>query len=140
MIVIKFEPEHLKFLDLQEKQSAFKELIVIPEYGIGLKESGTAWSLFEENSMTCIMCGGIMDAGYGRGIMWALLSKHANRHMIRCTKETLKRIKGFNRLEFTATFDDARRWAEILGFFCETPDGMKKYFNEETHYLYSRIL
>ena len=138
MIVIDFEPEHFKFLELQEKQEIFNELIKSPEYGLGLKAAGKAWSMFDE-SLNCIACGGIIDAGFGRGIVWALLSKYAKLNLVRCTREAIKRLNGFDRLELTASFEESRRWAEILGFTCETPEGMKSYAGNETHYLYSRV-
>lgn len=139
MIVIPFEPVHLELIDLQEKQIIFDEVIKDKNYAIGLKEMGRAWSLIDEDSLNCIMCGGIIDAGAGRGIVWSLLSKHARHNMLKCTRETLKRLNGFKRLELTVSFPEAARWAEMMGFTCETPNGMKNYINDETHYLYSRI-
>jgi hypothetical protein len=138
MIVIPFEPEHLNFLELQERQKIFNEVIKNPQYGIDLKNTGVAWSMFEESTLCCIGSAGIINAGFGRGIAWALMSKDAKNHMVRITREVKKRLIGFDRIEITTGFDEARRWAEILGFKCETPEGMKNYMGNETHYLYSR--
>lgn len=139
MILVPFEVEHFKFLELQEKQRVFEKLIVKPEYGIGLKTGGDAWSLIEETTLCCIGCAGILNAGFGRGIAWALLGKDAKHHMFRITKEVRKRLTGFTRVEITVNFEEGHKWAEMLGFKCETPGGMKNYMEDETHYLYSRV-
>jgi hypothetical protein len=137
MIIVPFEPEHFNLLELQDKQGVFKDLITQYDYGVGLKSGGVAWSMIEESTLCCIGCAGIIDAGFGRGIAWALLSKDAKKHMFRITKEVKKRLVGFKRIEITVNFDEAHRWAEMLGFKCEA--AMKSYCNGETHYLYSRV-
>ena len=138
MIVIPFEPEHFNFLELQPNQGYFEELIKNKDYGMGLKISGLAWTMFEETTLHNIGSAGIIDAGFGRGIAWALLSKYAKGYMVRITREVRKKLTGFDRIEVTVNSEEERRWAEMLGFGYEA--AMLKYANGGTHYLYSRVV
>lgn len=143
MVIVDFHEMHLDYLDLQEKQKFFSALIQDKLYGVDLKEMGQVWSLIDENNLKCIGCGGIINVGFGRGIAWSLLSKDSAKYMTRITKAVILQLNNvdYNRIEITAEdgFEEAHRWAKMLGFKLETPDGMENYCNGKKHYLYARV-
>lgn len=143
MIVTEFEFEHFGIITLQDNQKAlFSHLIKDREYSIGLKNNGPAYSMINEDTLTNIASAGVIDASHGRGIAWALLSQDAGKHMVRLTREIKKFLDNcaFSRIETTVQGDfvEGHRWAQMLGFKNETPDGMKNYCDGNTHYLYAR--
>lgn len=75
---------------------------------------------------------------------WALLSKASGPHMTELTRK----IKSFldqeptERIEILvqSDFKLGHKWARLLGFKCETPEGMKKHgVNGADEYLYARV-
>lgn len=140
MIVVPFEEWHFTVLDLQEKQSDSFALINTEGYAKELITHGFAWTVIHDNE--AIACYGLVDAGGGRCIIWAFLSKEAKKYMLRITRYVLLGLnrEGYARYEahIKGTFPEARRWVEIMGFKCETPNGMANYANNETYYLYAR--
>ena len=89
-------------------------------------------------------CCGIAEIWTHRAMGWALLSGDCGRHMLEITRlvrEALD-LHPANRIE-TAVFTDfpaGRRWAELLGFACETPEPMRHYdARGRSAWLYARV-
>ncbi len=142
MIIIPFEPEHLKTLTLQKAQEASEELMRTAGYGEALKATGPAWSLFDEENLTCVLAGGMADVGAGRAVVWMLVSPTAGKNLGRVMKFARRTLEGsgFRRVEavVAGSFKEGHRLAKLMGFNCETPDGMKQYYADGgTAYLYS---
>ena len=78
------------------------------------------------------------------GMVWTLLSQGSERHLFSITKaikEWLDRQK-IPRLETTVRHDfkAGHKWAKMLGFINETPEGMERYGTDgKTYDLYARV-
>jgi hypothetical protein len=92
----------------------------------------------------CIGCCGIAEVWSHRAMAWALLSEECSKHMLEITRHVRYALDlhPCRRIE-TAVFSDfqaGRRWAELLGFECETPEPMRHFDgNGRSAYLYARI-
>lgn len=143
MIVVPFRAEHLEGMRVQKAQERIVPMINDWKYRRELQSAGVAWSLINEDSLEVIACAGVIDCGFGRGQAWSILSNEANKYLITITKEILKKMDSlsFKRLEITVAdgFSQGHRWAKILGFKCDTPNGMECYVDGIKDYLYSRI-
>lgn len=144
MIIIPFEPEHLKTLKLQEAQKDSEKFIHEGDYGATLKGAGPAWSVFDEESVTCLMSGGFCDVGFGRAVVWLLVSEAAGKHFTRVLRFARRMMQdaGFRRIEAVVdgNFEQGHRLAKMMGFICETPDGMKQYYADgRSAHLYSWV-
>lgn len=139
MIIVPFEKWHLGILELQVAQ---QNAPLEEGHGDMLEKAGNAWSMIDESGI-CIISAGIIDMGFSRGQGWALVSKQAAPHLARITKEIRKRIDtfNFNRIEIVVNrdFKEGHRWAKMLGFKCETPEGMEEFMPNINCYLYRRI-
>jgi hypothetical protein len=90
-----------------------------------------------------LLIGGLVPLWEGRAMLWSYVSKEAGAHFLLLTKgvrrfidaSTYKRIEMYVDMEFT----QGHRWAKVLGFTNETPDGMKAFFpNGHDAALYAR--
>lgn len=121
MIVAPFEPWHLSRLEVQPAQR--EEAQIQGDF------HGSAWSILVGESVIC--SAGLMELWPGRAYAWALLSVHAGPHMLGLTRigrsimdaSPYRRIEMYVESEFTA----GHRFARLLGFVCETPEGMRGY-------------
>ena len=106
----------------------------------------TGWSKTLIIDDEIIAVGGVVVFWPGVGEAWLQLTKHAEKHkiaLVRCVRLIMAlafKELNLHRMEATATFDEARKFNESMGFKCETPDGMRKYTqNGKTAYLYSIV-
>lgn len=129
-----------KDLDYARENALYDNVKEYPQFEI------TGWSktLMIDNEIIAV--GGVVVFWPGVGEAWLQLTKHAENHkiaLVRCVRIMMalafKELK-LHRMESTATFDEARKLNEYLGFKCETPEGMEKYTqNGKTAYLYSIV-
>lgn len=142
MIVTAFRPEHLKALQLQPSQAAFSLEIVKPGYAEMLQEGGPAFTAKDGDNV--IACAGVAEVWTGRAMAWALISEQAGRHFLgihRAVDGFLKQAQ-YRRIEATVDdgFDQAHRWMRMLGFQCETPDGMPGFLPDGGRsFLYAKV-
>ncbi|MDP9066611.1 MAG: hypothetical protein M3O06_12200 [Pseudomonadota bacterium] len=136
MTVVPFQPFHLEILRAQGIQAA--QVSHVPAtYAKFQRPPGPALTVFHGEQV--ILCGGIVTVGSGMGILWAVLSKNAGRHMVwlhRATQRFLQ-LQELRRIEATveAGFAAGCRWIELLGFKFE--GDMPGYGdNGETHLRY----
>jgi hypothetical protein len=141
MRIVKFKSEHLDNFRYQEAQEylAVTWNDVVRNY---IEQQTNAWSVIVNDIV--IFCGGFLNMGYGRALVWSLVSRQATKYMYFITKNTLSKFNqsGFRRLEMVVddNFAAGHRWAVMLGFTLETPNGMPYYFLDKTSFLYGRIL
>jgi hypothetical protein len=93
---------------------------------------------------TVLALAGVAHMWAGRGGAWTLLSQDAGRRMIALTRGVQRYLDGleYRRLEMyvDAQFAAGRRWAEMLGFVNETPEGMPGFLpNGNTAFMYGRV-
>lgn len=142
MILVPMVTAHLDDISLQPGQDEMAEYMDTPGYAEMLVNIGETYTLIDEGIVKGI--GGVIDQGDGRGLAWALISsKLSGFDLVSATrivkrelnKCTLRRVEAVIKCDFPP----ARRWAEMLGFVCETPQGMVNWFkNGKKAYLYAR--
>jgi hypothetical protein len=140
MDVRKFHVEHLQRMRLQPAQQHLAPRLndETLEFLAGLE----AYTVMVEDEP--IACAGLMEIWPGRAMAWSYLSATAGAHMLGVTRavRAFLDLKAPRRTELyvDAGFEAGRRWAELLGFRCETPEPMA-YFEADgrAQYLYSRI-
>jgi hypothetical protein len=139
MIVVPFIPAHLigfECIDEQkDTQSFFNK-----EYGDYLC-MGYAYSFLHDGAV--IAMAGLLDQGGNRFIAWALMSQKTNKFMPIITRLIKGFLNKFNdkRIETIVLKDFVKghRWATMLGFSNETPNGMANYYLDKNYCLYSRV-
>lgn len=136
-----FKPEHLDRLRLQPAQAYFSREFSQPGYA-SLLGRGPAFTALDGD--TVLGCGGAAELWPGRACVWSLLSDSAGPHM----RAIHRAVSGFidqlpyRRIEalVDAGFEPGHRWVKLLGFACETPDGMQSFTPDGRHvFLYARV-
>lgn len=128
MDIVPFKVEHLQAIKLQAAQSDAITGLGDAE-SIYLECSEFAFSALEGDRV--IACAGIIKLWEGRGHAWALLSGDIGNRFVaihRAVKRAID-VSGYRRVEMDVDGDhkEAIKWAHMLGFYNETPDGMKGY-------------
>lgn len=140
MIVVPFIPAHLESIEVIEEMSFITPYLKDENYANMLTE-GEAYTGLVDGKV--IACSGAIKINEYRYVAWALMGKDSGKHMLQITREIkdfYKRFKG-KRLEIEVEegFKKAHRWAKMLGFKNETPNGRPYFGNEgENYYLYAR--
>lgn len=143
MIIVPFMPAHLDDFSLQPGQDEAADLLDDPEYGKLLAS--------DLNTITAVRDDGVVLAIFGvsaqtenRALAWCLLGSHCDGYdMLKFTRyaKSVFEKTAYKRIEAIVKegFAPARRWVEILGFNCETPQGMVNWFADGRRaFLYSR--
>lgn len=137
MNIVPLERDHLKAISVQPAQAAeyaHADALASP-LGIG-------WAALVDGEP--VACAGLVEVWEGRAYAWAILSDNAGPYMRALTREIRSRLDAapFRRIEMAvdAEFEAGARWAEMLGFRCETPAPMAAYLpNGRAAYLYARV-
>ena len=134
--IVQFKPEHALTMDVQESQrmgaTQMAEAMRAP----------VGWAFTALDDGVPIGSAGVIEIWNGRGYAWALLSRHAGRHMAAIHRATLRGLEAldFARIEMAvaAGFDEGCRWARMLGFECES--FARKYLpNGDDAHIFVRI-
>ena len=141
MIIVPFLPTHLEGFEIQDAQKDIAGHIN-REYGEMLSQSVEAYSGMVDGQM--MACAGVMEVMPHRAVAWSLIRPDIGKHMIVATKEIKKFLdrQPYQRLETPVRrdFEQGHRWAQMLGFINETPDGMRYYGADgDTYDLYSKV-
>lgn len=140
MIVVPFIPAHLEVIALQEEQAYLRDLL--SERYTDALLAGPAYTAVDGEDV--LACAGVVRITYNRYQAWAIVGQNVGKNLLPITRE----IKSFferadiPRVEATVlmSFDNGHRWAEMLGFKNETPNGMERYGDDDQNYcLYSRV-
>jgi|SRR5882672_7049306 len=138
-----YRPFHLKLLIAQGVQPAYVGRIsYVPGLSDRLQEMGPALTAFDRDRVLCV--GGMIPMGPKLGHVWAALAAEAGAHMLalhRATERFMSTLQP-QRLEATVEqgFRPGCRWLELMGFECETPNGMRRYGEDgATHLLFARV-
>lgn len=131
-----FRPFHLDLMKAQGVQAAqVRQVSLVPaSYANVARPPGPAMTAFAGDFV--ILCGGIVTVPPSLGILWAVLSARASRHMVWLHRATKRLIESepVRRLEATVEegFPAGCRWLELLGFKHE---GVMPYYGAggETH-------
>jgi len=142
VIIIPMMPIHVEDMTLQPGQMDMAEIISEEGYSDWLASIPNSYSLMKDGE--CLACGGIIEQFDGRALAWALISNKLNgTDLILVTKLVKRELAKYNYKRIEAIvrdgFEQGHRWARLLGFRCETPDGMLNWFNDGAKaYLYAR--
>lgn len=133
--------EHLKLIHPQDGEQ-YNQLVYTSPYFKELLES--EFSLSAWAGSRCIGAGGIMQIYPGRSVAWAYIGRDAGRYFTPLVRKMRKVLETFpcRRIEITVImdFEPGHRLAKLLGFECETPNGMRKYgVNGTDETLYARV-
>lgn len=142
MISVPFLPIHLQGFDLQKEQSLFNKYLIDQYYIDTIGQYGEAWTGLVDGKVKVIA--GVIQPHQHIGMVWALLSKDCNKHMIGATRAISRWLEDCKILRLETAirreFPEGHRWAEMLGFTNETPEvGMKNFgLDGKTYDLYAR--
>lgn len=106
-------------------------------------ENTYAFSLLDSTGKT-LACAGLDELWPNRATAWAFLSADLKpRGMMMITRAMLREFAAtkYERIEayVDANFEEGNKWARLLGFVNETPNGMQKFNLGVTHNLYARV-
>ena len=129
MNIVAFKASHLQALDLQDAQAYLSSEIATPEHGAMIESTGQSFTVLHDGRV--IGCGGCVEIWKDRAIIWALVSKHAGRHMVGIHKAVAGYLSAakYKRIEAWVDegFEPGMRWLEMLGFIRETPMPMRGF-------------
>lgn len=112
MILLSFKAEHARSIQLQQMQSLVRSEVKPEE----LEKTEAITGMVGDE---VIFCFGRVRQWEGRWVVWAMLSNKANRHMVsitRAAKRALLVCSGRVELVVQHEFQEAHRWAHMLGF------------------------
>jgi hypothetical protein len=128
--IVKFEIKHLELINVQESQKDIKLSEVQISY---MRASDFGFTALDDD--TVLACAGIIELWPGRGHAWAVLSGNIGNKFIRVHRAVKRSLdlSGYRRIEMDvdSAFSEAVKWAEMLGFYCETPSGMVGYTDDD---------
>lgn len=136
-----FKLEHLKKIKLQKAQGGILENI--EPYAAFVEQSDFGFTAMDGDEV--VACAGIIKMWEGRGHAWALMSDSIGHRFVqlhRAVKRGLA-MTNFKRIEMVvdADFAEGLKWAHMLGFKCETPEGMPGYATDGRLYkLFARVI
>lgn len=139
--IAKFRAADLAELDLQDAQQDLRSQFGDPAYGSALEATQAAFTARDESGAV-LCCAGVHEVWPGRGVAWALISRHAGpefRAIHRAASGFLAQSQ-LRRIEMVvdANFPAGKRWAKMLGM---TPEGTMKAYSPagDDYVLYARI-
>jgi hypothetical protein len=131
MIIVPYQPSHLKELILQPHQQYLQTYLGNPKYAEDLLAHGPCWTGMDANGFI-YGCMGFWEFWPGRAIAWALFHQNVGKRLLTVHKAVQRHINEskYHRIEVTIdpTFEESVRWVETLGFTFEgrlnqyTPD------------------
>lgn len=111
-----FRPEHFGQIELQPAQAHTRAHTTLEH--LERLACGHAYTLREGSRV--ILCGGLAEIDYGRGMLWSYISRDAGAHFVRMHRYVSRFIATLPHHEITATcqegFAQGRRWLELLDF------------------------
>jgi hypothetical protein len=119
MQIVPFKPEHYALLRMQPAQASI--LSQMSERDLCELARYPSFTAMDERPY---FCGGVLPIWAGRGLLWALLSEDAGKHMVALTRGVRRFLDAqTGRLEAAVDcdFEPGHRWVRMLGFELETP-------------------
>lgn len=139
MVIVPFEPSHLRSLVLQEAQ-AWMGPMIGGDYGDSLVRGGPCFTALDDGRV--LACAGVIRMWENRGQAWALMSADSGRHFVGIYRG-IRRFLDMDetrRVEATvdSNFDAGHRLMRMLGF--EREGRMRAYLMDGRDCdLYARV-
>ncbi|MFZ1975799.1 MAG: hypothetical protein WAU89_23355 [Candidatus Acidiferrales bacterium] len=122
MKIVPFQPEHIERLrerGLQSEQARYEPILENPDYGVGLKNGGDAFSAIDSHG-EIVACAGVLKQWANRGVAWSIVARNlgaefygvhmaVRRFLVECP---INRIEAY----VDCQFKEGHRWMELLGF------------------------
>lgn len=118
--VCDFNSRHMLRIDADNKSAADLDPTLLRQ----LTRGGRAYSAIDDVTHEVLMCVGATEVWEGRWIIWALMAKGSAGRMIRLTsiaRRLLNTVSGRLEAYVVPEFELGHKWAQLLGFTCETP-------------------
>lgn len=143
MRVEPFKPEHMAaLLPRMNKDQTLDHGLWTPEFCARLAETCEAFSALSESGDVLAVCG-VMQLWPERYHLFAYMSLDSGPHMVALTRGVrrfLAALRGRMETQVSEGFEAGHRWVKLLGFKCETPDGMDGFFpGDRRGFMYSRV-
>lgn len=134
-------PGHIKCIKPQEVDKLGLAAYASTDFEQVLRDN---FSLSAWVGNRCMGAAGLVQIYPGRALAWALLSADAGPYLTEITRKAKQVIdlEPTARIEITVLegFEAGHRWAELLGFVCETPKGMRRYgVLGQTEFMYAKV-
>lgn len=140
MIILPFKADHAVSMRIQPAQQSARGQMH-PEHLAALEKLNSFTVEFDDEPA---MCFGWVELYPTRALIWSLLSETAGRHMLALTRigKDLVASLPHRRIEaeVEAGFEAGRRWMEMIGLKCETPDPLRAYnASGRDAYIYAKV-
>jgi hypothetical protein len=138
-----FQPEHMAALlpRLNVDQTLGHEFHT-PEFCERLKETSTTYTALTDDGQVLAICG-VMQLWPERYHLFAYMSRDSGPYMVSITRGVrrfLDTVRGRLETQVSDGFEAGHRWVGLLGFRCETPEGMDWFFPENRRgFMYSKV-
>ena len=139
-MIIPFKAEHLTMIPLHDSQkgNSIAESDVENNRWVERTDSYTL-----ADGEKILACWGFIPYWPGRSMLWAVISKDTGPKMkalYKIAKDSIDCHKGRIEFDVVSDFEQGIKWANMLGFKCETPEPMKNYYpNGKDAYLFARV-
>jgi len=142
LLIAPFQVADLTDFTMQPQQLGAEEFSD-PAYAEYLRDNGGAFTVRRECGRILTVLG-LLDQWEGRALAWAMLAPDAGPYLLPLTRRIADYLttSGYRRIEATIDvgFPQGERWAKVLGFVNETPNGMAGFYpNGNPAYLYARV-
>lgn len=121
MNIVTFHRGHLKNMVIQQRQRGMEKLLT--DDICDVLESAESFSAFDGDEV--LACAGVIEVAPGRAQAWAYVSDNVGNRMVGVTKAVRRflSLKKYRRVEMDVDcdFQQAHRWAIVLGFEMECP-------------------
>lgn len=138
-----FQPEHMAALlpRLNVDQTLSHELWT-PDFCERLKETSETYTGLSGDGQVLVVAG-VMKLWPGRHHLFAYMSLDSGPYMTAITRGVrrfLDTVAGRLETQVSEGFEAGHRWVRLLGFKCETPEGMAGFFGDDRRgFMYSRM-
>lgn len=142
-MIVPFEPAHMADLlpRLNREQTLDPETWT-PDFCATLAKTTETYSVLAEDGRVVAVCGG-MQLWPERYHLFAFMSRDSGRHMLEITRGTqryMAALRGRIEAEVSEGFDAGHKWLRILGFQCDTPNGLEWFFpGKRRGFMYSKV-
>jgi hypothetical protein len=143
MRIESFEPEHMLALipRLNTDQTLDPKLFT-PQFCENMARTCDAFTGFAEDGRVVVIAG-TLQFWPERYHLFAYMAKDAGPYMTSITrgvKRYLDTVYGRLETQVSAGFPAGHRWVRMLGFKCETPEGMEWFFpDRRVGFMYSKV-
>lgn len=138
-----FKPEHMvALLPRLNTDQTLDHGLWTPEFCERMSETCDAYTAMTDEGLVMAVAGA-MPLWTERYHLFAYMAKDSGPHMLaitRCVRRFLETLHGRLETQVSEGFAAGHKWVKLLGFKCETPDGMRWFFpGNRRGFMYSRV-